>query len=52
MISWHFSFLLKLLNIFPTINIIESLFLIAIFLPIALPPTVNDDITELISKVT
>ena len=42
---------MNLFNILATINIIESLFLIAYFLPIAFPPTVNDDIIELVNSV-
>ena len=42
---------LNLLNIFAAINIIASLFLMACFFPIALPPTVSDEIIELTSSV-
>ena len=48
----NYTYFLNLFNILATINIIESLFLIAYFLPIAFPPTVSDDIIELISSVT
>ena len=40
-----------MLNNLETKNIISSLFLIAIFLPIALPPTVSDDTRELIINI-